>query len=69
MSTPSNTPSIITESATFIGIDYHKCYSTAILCVARRMCRIAWQILTQKRRALPRTGEDCLRHSSAKQLL
>jgi transposase len=27
MSTPSNTPSIITESATFIGIDYHKHYS------------------------------------------
>jgi len=27
MSIPSNTPSIITESATFIGIDYHKRYS------------------------------------------
>ncbi len=27
MSTPSNTPAIITESATFIGIDYHKKYS------------------------------------------
>jgi len=28
MSTPSNTPpSIITEAATFIGIDYHKKYS------------------------------------------
>lgn len=27
MSTPSNAPSIITESATFIGIDYHNRYS------------------------------------------
>ena len=27
MSTPSNTPVIITESATFIGIDFHKRYS------------------------------------------